>query len=77
MNSATDLDFFKGYDDLSNEDLNIIWTKSNPNIKKISRVKKFENFDLIDNKNNALEFNEKIINNDNDNIIKFNYFFEK
>lgn len=79
MNNAADGDLNKGYEDLSNVDnSSIIWTKSSPNIRKISRIKKFENFDLNDDdeNNNILEFNKEIINGYNNNKIYFIYVFD-
>ena len=78
MNSIEVPDINQGYDDLSNDNINIVWTKSSPNIQNFKRTKKIEIFDLKDKKNNEniiSEFNEKIINGDNNNKIYFIFVF--
>ena len=50
MNSTSGLDMNQGYDDLSNDNINLVWTKSSPNIQKCKRIKKIEMFDLEEKK---------------------------
>ena len=75
MNSDTDLCMNKGYENLSDDNMNLIWNKSSPNILKVSKSKIFENFELLDNETNILDFKNKVLNNNDTNYNKIYFIY--
>ena len=76
INSETDLCMNKGYENSSDDNINLIWNKSSPNILKVSKSKIFENFDL-DNNTNILDFKNKVFNDNDTNYNKIYFIYSK